>query len=437
MHFDRSRELYERARRVIPGGVNSNVRLAAEPHPLVFSHGKDARIWDIDGNEYIDYALGQGPMLLGHSPAPVIEVIRNQLDRGLVYAGQCEAEIRAAELIVDYVPCAEMVRFNATGSEAVHAAIRLARAATGRKKILRFEGHYHGWHDNIAWCPPRRNDELGPPDAPVMRPSSAGQCIEDAANIIVAPWNDEKRLDAIFAKHDNEIAAIICDPFACACGIIPGTPEFMRHLRTTCDKHGAVLIFDEVITGFRIAIGGAQEYYGVTPDLAAFAKALGAGIAVAAVAGKASLMEHFGAGHVNHAGTYNANPVAMAATVAAIETLAADNGAALQHAHHQGEKLWQGINEAAAAHNAPIDIRGVPACFSTTFLPDSATPVTDFRSSLQTDAAQLDRFWRGLHHRGVHLTAFGIWFLSTVHTDADIAQTIEAVDAYFSATDDE
>lgn len=426
MRFDRSREFHERARRVIPGGINSNVRATAEPFPLTFSHGLGSHLWDVDGNEYIDYALGQGPMLLGHTPETVTEAMARQLGRGLVFAGQTELEVRAAELLVALVPCAEMVRFGTTGSEAVHAALRLARAATGRKKILRFEGHYHGWLDTIAWCPPRRGEDLGPPAAPFLRASSRGQCEEDAANLLVCPWNDAPRVEAAFAKYGGDIAGVICDPFACASGIIPAEKAFLETLRRLCDAHGSVLIFDEVITGFRVALGGAQALYGVTPDLATFAKALGAGAPVSALAGKASLMRLFGELHTVHAGTYNGNPLCMAATVAALETLAAGNGAALQHAHDQGAKLRDGLAGAARAAGLRLDIGGVPAVFSTTFLPEGAGPVTEMRSAFQTDAALLNAFWRDLHHRGVHITAFGIWFLSTVHTDEDIAKTVDA-----------
>lgn len=426
MKCTKSKALYQRACRVIPGGINSNVRAVSEPIPLFYTHGKGGRIWDADGNEYIDYALGQGPMLLGHTPGPVIEAIKKQAERGLVYAGQSELEVRAAELIVEHVPCAEMVRFNTTGSEAVHAALRLARAATGRKKVLRFEGHYHGWLDTIAWCPPKRGEELGPASNPAMRASSLGQTEEDAANLIVRPWNDTAIAEKTFAEHGREMAAVICDPFACACGIIPAKKEFLETLRALCDTHGVVLIFDEIITGFRVALGGAQAHYGVTPDLATFAKALGAGMAVSAVAGKADLMKAFGEFKTVHSGTYNANPLGMAGTVAALETLAADGGAELAKAHAMGKRLWQDLEAISHHEGVPLNMRGVPAMFSTSFSPENARPITDFRSSLQCDARRLDAFWRDMHNRGVQFTAFGIWFLCTAHTDADVNVTLDA-----------
>jgi glutamate-1-semialdehyde 2,1-aminomutase len=426
MKYSKNEAINERARRVIPGGINSNVRIMSEPCPICYTHGKDGRIWDVDGNEYVDFVLGHGPMLLGHTPKPVIEAIRRQAERGLVYAGQSEQEIRAAELVVEHVPCAEMVRFNSTGSEAVHAAMRVARAATGRKKILRFEGHYHGWHDNEAWCPPRRGEDLGPPDNPILRPSSLGQYEEDAANLFVRPWNDASLVEKLFGERGGEIAAVICDPFAFALGLIPATKEFLETLRRLCDAHGSVLIFDEVITGFRIAYGGAQGFYGVTPDLATFAKALGGGAAVSAVAGKASIMRLFGELKTVHAGTCNGNPLAMAATVAALEMLMANRGAELAKAQAMGRRLWGGLETIAKENRISIQFRGVGSVFSTTFVPENTAPITDMRSSFQADPIMLEQFWRDMHRRGVQFTMFGIWFLSTAHTDTDIDQALDA-----------
>lgn len=425
MKFDHSKEWFERACRVIPGGIHSNVRAVAEPFPLFYRRAQDARIWDIDGNEYIDYVLGQGPMLLGHTPRAVLEAVRAQLDQGLVFAGQTEDEVLAAELLVKHIPCAEQVRFNNSGSEAVHAALRLARAATGRKKIVRFEGHYHGWLDSIAWNPMRPNAALGPRENPNPRPSSKGQTPEDAANLLIRPWNDTQVIETTFAAHAEEIAGVICDPFAHACGLIPAEKPFLETLRRLCSQHGALLIFDEVITGFRLGPGGAQSHYGVTPDLAILAKALGAGMTVSAIVGKTDYMRLFGELEVVHSGTYNSNSLAMAGTLAALRVLLETD--ALRNAQRTGVQLQDGLKELAHRFGVPMAFRGAPADFSTTFLPPDAAPVTDMRSALQADTAKLRRFWAALHHEGVQITAFGIWFLSTTHTEADIEQTLAAV----------
>ncbi|HNR31692.1 MAG TPA: aspartate aminotransferase family protein [Candidatus Hydrogenedentes bacterium] len=428
MIHDRSKALYERACRVTPGGVHSNVRLAATPVPLFYERGEGAHLWDVDGNEYIDYVMGQGPMLLGHTPRPVIEAVRAELDKGFVPAGQTELEVRAAELICELVPCAEMTRFNCTGSEAVMAAVRAARAYTGRPKVLRFEGHYHGWHDGIAWNYSVLDKEAqGPPEAPLPQASSAGQDPASGDHLLVLPWNDLALVEDLFAAHGSEIAAVICEPMMCNwCGILP-LPGYLEGLRRCCDRHGVLLIFDEVITGFRLSLGGGQEYFGVTPDLCVLAKALGAGMAVSAVAGRADVMRVFVDGKTVHAGTYNANRPAMAGTVAALEMLRADGGAELRKAHAAGTALMEGLRALAEETATPLVVRGLPPVFQVSFVPEDAPPIVDFRSSLVTDFEADRRFWRALHERGVRCTARGLWFVSTAHSAEDVEKTLEIV----------
>lgn len=426
MFYDKSKVAHERAKRVIPGGINSNIRVVSEPVPLHFERAKGSRIWDVDGNEYIDYLLGHGPMILGHTPEPVVAAVRRQAERGLVFGGQTELEVRAAELICEHVPCAEMVRFSTTGSEAVHAALRLARACTGRSKVLRFEGHYHGWFDTIAWNQASPTAELGPREEPPLRPSSEGQRPEDGANLAVLPWNDTALLEDLFARRGGELAAVICDPFASAAGLIPGQPDFLKTMRKLCNDHGVVLIFDEVITGFRVGLGGAQAYFGVTPDLAIFAKALGAGMPVSAVAGKTRLMERFGTLKTVHSGTYNSNPLAMAGTVAALEAMSADHGALLKKANAKGDQLSIKLSELADDMGLPITLRGVGTVFSATFVPEDAEPVVDYRTARQTNAELGRQLWIALQHRGVQITSMGIWFVSSAHTDEDIKKTLGA-----------
>lgn len=427
MDYPNSRAWHERACKVIPGGVNSAVRSLAQPVPHQYTRARNAHIWDVDGHEYIDYILGQGPMLFGHTPECVVEAVRRQAEQGILYAGQCEDEIVAAELMVQHIPCAEMVRFSCTGSEAVHAVLRLARSATGREKILRFEGHYHGWLDTIAWNPPVPGVELGPRENPVLRPSSKGQLAAYGESLVVRPWNDLAILEATFAEYGDHLAAVICDPFACASGLIPAQKEYLERLRALCTRHGVVLIFDEVITGFRVDPGGAQAYYGVTPDLATFAKAMGGGLPVSAVAGRADLMTLYTTGTV-HSGTYNAMALVMAGTRAALEHLYADGGAVLQRAHDAGRILCDELETLAERYGLPLELRGVHSVFSTSFVPANATPITDFRSAQQADAALARAFIHALQEHGVLVTSFGIWFVSTVHTETDIDQTVSAAD---------
>jgi glutamate-1-semialdehyde 2,1-aminomutase len=426
MKFDKSKALYERAKRVTPGGIHSNVRLQSVPVPLFYDHGEGAHIWDVDGNEYIDYVLGQGPMLLGYTPKPVLDAVRERLDKGLVYAGQTELEVRAAELICAMVPCAEMVRFNCTGSEAIHAALRAARAFTGRDKVLRFEGHYHGWFDLIAWnyCV-MDADRQGPRENPPLQSSSLGQPLGSGADVIVRPWNDLSLVEDLFKQQGDEIAAVITEPMMCNWGGVLPRDGYLEGLRDLCTRHGIVLIFDEVITGFRLALGGAQEHFGVTPDLATFAKAMGGGMVVSAVAGRADILKLFGEGATVHAGTYNSNPLTMGGTVAALEMLAKDDGAELKKAHGAGRRLMQGLRDLATSRGSELTVRGMPAVFQVSFIPGDAAPVVDFRSSLQADFKKGKAFWQALHERGVRTTARNFWFVSTAHTDADVDATLE------------
>ena len=433
MEFKRSAESLERARKVIPGGISSNVRANWEPFPLFYERGQESHVWDVDGNEYIDYVLGRGPLFLGHSPTPVLEAVKAQLDRGLMYAGQSELEILAAEKIVELVPCAEQVRFGSSGSESVHAALRLARAVTGRKKFLRFEGHYHGWFDNVAWnfAPPL--ETAGPRERPNVMPSTIGLLPEEAAGLAVLPWNDLALVEQLFNEQSDQIAAVITEPIMCNWGAIQPQPGFLKGLRELCDKHEVILIFDEVITGFRVALGGAQAYYSVTPDLATFAKAMAGGIVVSALAGKEKYLRLYGELKAVHAGTYNANPPAMAGTLAALTLLSEDGGALLNKAHKTGRALMAGIAEIAAKSSLPVTIRGVPPTFHVSFLPESAEEVVDYRTAQQTDAAMTRQFWVELQSRGVRVTPEGLWFVSTAHTDKDVEQTLNAVKDALSA----
>ncbi|HSW47425.1 MAG TPA: aspartate aminotransferase family protein [Phycisphaerae bacterium] len=425
MRFDRSHELYERACRSTPGGIHSNVRKNWQPVPMFYARGQGSRVWDADGNEFIDYVLARGPLLLGHSPKPVLDAVRKQLDVGLMYAGQQEIEIRAAEKFVDLVPCAEMVRFSCSGSEAVHAAMRLARGVTGRNRIVRFEGHYHGWFDSVFWnyAPPM--DQAGEREEPNPLPVSCGQVLSDAQNLIIRPWNDIEIMKRTFERHGGEIAAVITEPIMCNCGGIMPKPGFLESLRELCTKHGGLLIFDEVITGFRVSLGGAQEYFGVRPDLGTFAKGMAGGFPVSALAGRKEYMRAFGDGSISHAGTYNTNGPCMAATLAAMNMLAESGGALLKQAHALGEQLIAGIREAGKRADKDVHIRGVGTVFFMSF--NDREEIVDYRTSLSRDREAYARFWLALQDRGVRTIPEGLWFVSTAHTPRDIEQTLAAV----------
>lgn len=419
----RSQHYHELAKARIAGGVNSNVRLRAVP-PLCFSSGKGAHLTDLDGNVYLDYALGMGPNILGHAPPVVVDEVARTLTVGQLFAGQQAQELKLAEALSQCVGSAELVRFGLSGSEMVQAAMRVARAYTGRSEIIKFEGHYHGWFDNILV------NVSGPPDlegATIPRRrhlQSVGQSPYASADIAVLPWNDFDAIERYVSANAERIAGIITEPVMLNTGGILPKEGYLQHLRRVATAHGVVLIFDEVITGFRVALGGAQALYSVTPDLSVFAKALGAGFPVSALAGRRDIMELFASGRVNHSGTYNANVISISAALAALGALSASGGAVYERMNARGRILMDGIAQAARQQGVDLQVSGLPTAFHTCF---ASHPIHDYASYMRTDQRRLSAFLLALLKCRVRPTGRGTWFLSTEHTEGDIETTLEAV----------
>jgi len=423
--------MLERAKRSLAGGVSSNVRLLSKPQPLFFERAAGAEIYDVDGNRYIDYVLGQGPMILGHSHPAVLDAVDAAMRNGQLYAGQHALEFEVAEKLVELIPSAELCRFGLSGSEMVQAAMRLARAITGRTKILRFEGHYHGWFDNvlISVAPPL--EQAGPREQPNVLPGTPGQTASALTDFYVLPWNDLALVEALFAEHGHEIAAIMTEPMMCNTGAIPPEPGFHEGLRRLCDEHGALLYFDETITGFRLGLHGAQGRFGVTPDLASFAKAMAGGFANAALVGKADYMRRFAEG-VNHSGTFNSNVIAMAASAAAIAELEKNNGAIYTQLDQIGRKLMRGLHELGQRHGLPLHVQGVPTAFHLSFTDlDALRDYRDYAGAC--DKERYSRFCVAMLEHGVRLIERGVWYISAAHTDAHVDATLEAADAALAA----
>ena len=420
--YQRSAELFQKAQASLAGGVSSNVRALAQP-PLYFRQANDARLVDVDENIYLDFTLSQGPMFLGHSPAPVLDFVTQAMCDGQLYGAQHELEIELAESIQRIVPCAELARFCNSGSEAVHAAIRVARAHTGRDKILRFEGHYHGWYDELLVSNAPNLEQAGPRDCPNPVLASRGQLASAIENVIVLPWNDADILRSTLQTHGHELAALIMEPVMCNNSCIPPQPGYLEAVRELCTTYGIVLIFDEVITGFRLALGGAQTYFGVTPDLATFGKAMANGFPIACLAGKRHLMESIAKLEVNHSGTYNANVMVTAAAVATIRELQCLD---YQRIHQLGETLISGMRRLAADFAIPVLIQGYGPAFHLAFTERES--IIDYRDSLEADGVRNSEFVRAMLDRGIRLLARGLWYLSAAHTEADIQLTLEAVE---------
>lgn len=420
--FARSTARIAEASRFLPGGVSSNFRLGITPTPLVIERGEGPFVIDADGNRLIDYYLGMGPIILGHNPARVLEAARSQLERGILFAGQTEVEFTAARLVCELVPCSERVRFGCSGSEVVQAAMRLARAATSKQTILKFEGHFHGWLDNVQWSVSPSADVCGPPDHPHKVPGTPGQDSLSGNHIEILGWNDLQAVEARLQKGD--VAGVIMEPAMCNTSAIAPRPGYLEGVRAACTRTGAILIFDEVITGFRLGSGGAQKRFGVTPDLATFGKAIANGFPVAALAGRADLMERFVSQRVMHAGTYNAHPVNMAATVATLQELA--EGTAYALIEKRGRRLMDGISGILSRYNIPVRVQGFPSIFHVAF--GTTAPIETYRDTLAVDRARYVRFTSALIQLGVRALERGAWFLSSAHDDEVIDRTLEAID---------
>lgn len=423
MELRRSEELLERARKVTAGGVNSNVRLAAQPKPLFFSHGSGPRITDVDGNTYIDYVLGQGPLIHGHCHPALLRAAEEGMRRGMMFAAQHEAEIELAERICRWVPAAERVRIGSSGSEVVQAAFRIARKQTGRTKIVKFEGHYHGWFDNVLVSVAPPADQAGPREAPNAVPGSQGAFPGATDELIILPWNDPELLEQTLRARAHEIAAVITEPVMGNVGCILPKEGFLEKMRALCTELGIVLIFDEVITGFRLAPGGAQQFLEVTPDLCTFGKAMAGGFPVACLAGKEPLMGLLNTG-VNHSGTYNANILVVAASIACLDLLTQDDCAAYHRLFALGGRLRDGIRNIGEELGLPLQVQGPGPMFHVGFAEE---PFNDYRSAAKQDTPRYHAVVRSLMERGVRPLERGLWYVSTTHTDAEIDETLAIV----------
>ncbi len=412
-----------RALSLLPGGVNSPVRAygAVGGEPVVIASGAGAKVTDVDGNEYIDYVGSFGPLILGHAHPAVVEAVRAAAARGTSFGAPTEAEAELAERVVAAVPSIEMVRFVSSGTEATMSALRLARAATGRDLVLKFEGCYHGHADGLLAA-------AGSGVATFALPDSPGVPAAFAAQTLLAPFNDLPAVEAVFDAHPAAVACVIVEPVAGNMGLIEPRPGFLEGLRGLCDRYGALLLFDEVITGFRLGRGGAQERYGVTPDLTALGKVIGGGLPVGAYGGPRALMERMApAGDVYQAGTLSGNPLAMAAGIAALDALAAHKGA-YQRLDELGARLAAGLEDAASEAGVPLSVGRIGSALTPFFL--AALP-HDYEGARRADLDAFARFHRAMLERGVLLppSQFETWFVSLAHDEALIDRTIAAAGA--------
>jgi glutamate-1-semialdehyde 2,1-aminomutase len=425
----KSRKLFERAKQSLAGGVSSQFRASERPHPLFYTRAYGSRIWDIDGNEYLDFSLSQGPMILGHSHPGVIDAVNRALAEGQLFGGQHLAELELAEYLKRLIPSAELVRFSLSGSESVHAALRLARAFTRRSKLVKFEGHYHGWFDETSFSITPTLAEAGNEFLPHAVPWTHGIGPGSDQNLIVLPWNNLEVLREVLSRRAGEIAAVICEPVMCNNGCIPPEPGYLEGLREACDAHKIVLIFDEIITGFRVGLSGAQGHFRVTPDLAVFGKAMANGFPVSAIVGRQKLMELFAAGQVIHAGTMNAQNCCVAAALATIQALEAESPEIYNRLAAMAQTLRSRIMRSASRWGQAIVAQGLGPVFHLGF--STSGTIKDYRGTLSCSKEKYRSFCDAMHDRGIRLIGRGLWYVSAAHTSEDIESCAEAADQAF------
>ncbi|MCX8117061.1 MAG: glutamate-1-semialdehyde 2,1-aminomutase [Desulfobacterota bacterium] len=424
MNRKKSLTYYRRSLECIPGGVNSPVRAfkAIGIPPVFIDRGRGSRLWDVDGNEYIDYVGSWGPMILGHAHPRIVNVLKKTAPKGTSFGAPTSLEVELAMKVKKAFPSIEMVRMVSSGTEAVMSAIRVARGFTGREKILKFEGCYHGHGDSLLVKAGSGATTLGIPD-------SLGVPEDLAKHTLTAPYNDLERVRALVAQYPNEIACIIVEPIAGNMGVVLPEKGFLEGLRAICDEKGIVLIFDEVISGFRAAYGGAQEVYRVRADLTCLGKILGGGLPVGAYGGRREIMEKVAPlGGVYQAGTLSGNPLAMAAGIETLEILKAKK--VYQDLETKTSYLAEGITECAEDRNLPVTVNRATGMLTLFF---TSGPVRDYASAKASDTRRFARFFIEMLNQGIYLppSQFEAWFISMAHTQKDLDRTIEACDHAF------
>lgn len=418
MNRQQSKELFPRAKSVMPGGVNSPVRAfnAVGGEPLFIKKAAGCRVTDVDGNEFIDYVGSWGPLIMGHTHPKIVEAISRQTQLGTSFGAPTELEIILAEKVVAAVPSIEVVRMVNSGTEAVMSAIRLARGVTGRDKILKFEGCYHGHGDSLLVKAGSGLASLGIPDCP-------GVPEDLARKTLTLPFNDADKVRELFAREGDEIACLIVEPIAGNMGVIPPVEGFLQTLRDVTREHGALLIFDEVISGFRVGLGGAQNRFGIQPDLTCLGKIIGGGLPVGAYGGSKSLMDHIApTGSVYQAGTLSGNPLAMAAGLAMIDLLSEPG--VYEELERKSDKLCQGLKDNVESLGITAQFTRVGSMFSMFF---TKNDIVDFASVKTCDTEFFGRYFTSLLEKGVYIapSQFEAGFMSMAHTDADIEKTVE------------
>ena len=428
MKFNKSKELYSKAKELVPGGVSSSIRQTEWPVPLFFDKAHGSKMWDVDGNEFIDYVMGMGPNIFGHAPQFVTQSVYEDMQNGYCLTGQTVKENEMSEFIKKTIPFNRKVRYASSGTEIVQVALRLARSFTNKNKFLKFEGHYHGWMDSVLYNshPDISNEEniFNPV------PESGGISHGTSNEVVIAPWNDIEALENILKDNHNEISSIITEPILWNTNVILPEDGYLEKLRLLCDKYNILLIFDEVGTGFRVALGGAQEIYGIEPDLSTYAKSMAAGFPIAMLAGKPEIMDSLSNGKVVHGGSFNTNVMSVSASHATLNYLLS-NKDFYKNLNSSGETLIKGLEEAASKNGIDILIQGLGSVFYLSFT--SSKSIKNYREhTLNIDFGKYKEFAKLMLLNGVRLSQNGRWHMSSAHSEEDIEKTIYAANLSFA-----
>jgi glutamate-1-semialdehyde 2,1-aminomutase len=416
----KSKGLFERAKMLLPGGVNSPVR-AFEPYPFFVEKAKGSRLFSVDGDTYIDYCMSYGALILGHCYDEVLNALHGQLEKGTIYGAPTELEVKFAELISRTYPCIEMLRLVNSGTEATMHAIRLARGFTGRKKIIKFEGCFHGSHDGVLV-------KAGSGAARFGIPSSLGVPEETARTTIVLPYNNFEALEETVEREGNEIAAVIVEPVVANSGLILPRKGYLAFLRKLTEDYGIVLIFDEIVTGFRISLGGAQEYYGVKPDMATLGKILGGGLPLAVFGGRREIMENLApSGKVYQAGTFSGNPLSVTAGYVVLDTLVRKRSEVYPKLERNCERLVKALKDLTSDYGLKAQVNGLASMFQIFF---TEIPVNDYTAVKTSEIQKFNTYFTSLLKQGVFIppSQFETCFLSTAHSEGDISTTLTVFD---------
>jgi glutamate-1-semialdehyde 2,1-aminomutase len=429
LSVDKSKQLLTESKQYLAAGVASTLRAAMKPTPLFVESGSGPRIRDVDGNEYIDYLLAYGPLILGHAHPSLAEGMSDALKRGVTYGLQHYGEIELAKLLTDILPCADRVALSGSGTEAVMLALRLSRAYTGKTKVIRFHGHFHGWSDTIFTSFPSVDMKQAstlhdsPHTAPPGTNGQSANCLQD---ILMLPWNDFEALESTLHEEKDGIAAIITEPIMCNNGCILPRPGYLERMRELTEQYGIVMIMDEVITGFRLGLGGAHGKFGLKPDLVTIGKAMGGGVAISGVAGRHELMALIENGTVSHLGTLNGNFAATSAALATLRELGKDGGSVYAKMEQTANRLVQGIRSLFEKHGISGLVNQAGPVFHMMFTDEEK--VEDFASFNKRDSARYNRFAERMLEEGVLVRPSGLWYVSAVHGEEEVVPTLEAMD---------